>query len=198
MPRKLWPSSRPRETLSGNGYRKEQLARGQLWHTFGIKHKQWYRSKIRRVSPFSCFQGQFGSGNNTVTSALHTAPPGQSASCKLGAALCFCRLSLPGEDYGGATTWVPCRAWPALWSPALSEQEWLGLSRPGGTTSSAGGLSHGTEPSHLSMRTSPVLAELANRRPNKIHQVQLAPVQTFSSTQILWVFPLSEFYLCSQ
>lgn len=105
MPRKLWPSSRPRGTLSGNGYRKEQLVRGHLWLTLGKKHEQWYRSKIRRVSPFSCFRGQFGSGNNTVTSALCTAPAGESASCKLGAALRFCGLSLEGEDYGGATTW---------------------------------------------------------------------------------------------
>lgn len=125
MPRKLWPSLRPRGTLSGNGYYEEQLVRGQPWLTFGKKHEQWYRSKIRRVSPFSCFQGQLGSGNDTVTSALGRAPAGQSASCKLGAALCFCGLSLEGEDYGGATTWVSRGAWPALLIPALSEQDWL-------------------------------------------------------------------------
>lgn len=79
--------------------------RGQLWPTLGKKkHKQWYRSKIRRVSPLSCFQGQFESGKNTVTSALCAASAGQSPSCKLGAALHFCRPSLEGEDYSGATT----------------------------------------------------------------------------------------------
>lgn len=67
MWRKLRPSSRPRVTLRGNSYHKEQLVRGQLWLTFRKNHKQWHRSKIRRVSPFSCFRGQFESVNNTVT-----------------------------------------------------------------------------------------------------------------------------------
>lgn len=191
MPRKLWPSLRPRGTLSGNSYYEEQLVRRQPWLTFGKKHEQWYRSKIRRVSPFSCFQGQLGSGNDTVTFALG------KASCKPGAALCFCGLSLEGEDYSGATTWVPRGAWPALLIPAFSEQDWLRLSWPGSKTSSAGGLSHGPEPSYSSVRASPALAQLAHRQPNRLHQAQVSwCVDIFSSTHSLG-FPLSEFHLCS-
>lgn len=138
MPRKLWPSSRPRGTLSGNGYRKEQLVRGQLWFTVGKRHEQWYRSKIRSLSPFSCFQGHFGSGNNTVSFALYIAPAGNPVSYKMGAALHFCRTFLEGEDYSEATTQAPCRAWPALWTLALLEQGWLGSSWPQSKTTSAG------------------------------------------------------------
>lgn len=185
MPRKLWPSLRPRGTLSGNGYYEEQLERGQQWLTFGKKHEQWYRSKIRRASPF-CFQGQLGSGNAPVTFALGRAPAGQSASCKLGAALCFCGLSLEGEDYGGATTWVPHGAWPALLIPALSRSR-----------TDSGGLSHGPEPSYGCGRASPALAQLARRQPNKLHQAQVSwCTDVFSSTHSLG-FPLSEFHLCS-
>lgn len=122
MPKKLWPSSRPRGTLSGNGYHKEQLVRGQLWLFLGKKLEQWYRSKITRASPFSYFQGQFVSGNNAVTSALCKAPAGQFSSCKLGAALRFCRLSLEGENNSGANRWGLTQNLVSLTNPSSQDR----------------------------------------------------------------------------
>lgn len=172
MPRKLWPSSRPRGTLSGNGYRKEQLVRGQLWFTVGKRHEQWYRSKIRSLSPFSCFQGHFGSGNNRVSFALYIAPAGNPASYKMGAALHFCRTrrELQQSHDAGSMQSLASLMNP---SPLRAGLTWVVLASEQ-NHQCRGELSNGTVPLHSSMTASPVLVSVVLRKDDKLHQRQVS------------------------
>lgn len=125
---------------------------------------------------------------------LPRVPYAQPQLVSLGAALCFCRLS-SGNDYNGTITQVPHEVWLALTTPILSQQGWLGLFWPGDKTVSTGRLSCVTEPLYSSVTARHVLAQLACRQPNKLHQVQISSfIDIFQYPHSLG-FP-TEFYLC--
>lgn len=167
MPRTLWPSSRLRGTLSGNGYRKEQLVRGQLWLTLG---NNGIGQRLEESLPYPASRVSLGLEKTQLP-----LPCAQPQLVSLPAANWVQLCTSAGRPWKERTTVEqPHGTWPALLTPALPEQDWLALSWPGSRTSSAGGLSHGTALLYSSVRASPVLAELPHRQPNKLYQVQVS------------------------